>query len=212
MAFDTYANLQLEILAKLNRAGDTDAVARCVSWITLAENEIRASLNRLMARQGETRDPAFSIAAEYTALPAGFYRGRQILLTSVNPRVILDYVPPSVADSWDMYASANTPRLWTIQGGQLRVFPTPNTTYTATFTYWALPSLSGSQTSNWLLAAHPKLYFKAALCEAYDYYDDAENKQSAIADREMLLDKINLADSSDQQGTRLKVRVNGATP
>lgn len=213
MSFDTYANLQVEILAKLNRASDTDAVTRCPSWITLAEDEMRMALTRLMVRQGEVVDTAFSISSEYTALPTGFFRMRSNpVLTSNTPVKILDYVAPTVADRWDPYASANTPALWTIQQNKLRVFPPPNTTYTAKLTYFSLPSLSVSNTSNWLLTAHPKIYFKAALAEAYDYYDDAEARDTAQADRDRMLSAIYTSDGSDQQGTRLRMRPDGGTP
>lgn len=212
MSFDTYANLQAEILAKLVRANDTDAVTRAPSWITLAEDEMRLGLGRLKVRQGETVDSNFSIASEFTALPAGYFNTREILITSVSPNVQLKYAPPQVSNAWDPYASADTPKFWTIQGNQLRVYPAPNTTYTARFTYYALQNLSNTNTSNWLLAAHPKIYFKAALAEAYDYYDDAENRDAAMMDRERLLNALYTSDGSDQQGTTVQIRVHGACP
>ena len=213
MSFDTYANLQLEILAKLNRASDTDAVTRCPSWITLAEDEMRLALNRLLARQGETVNTAFTISSEYTALPSGFYRMRSNpVITSVNPKQVLDYTPPTVAEQWDPAMSAAKPTRWTIQGNQLRVSPAPDASYTATLAYFALPSLSVSNTSNWLLAAHPKIYFKAALAEAYDYYENYDAKNDAQADRDRLFDAIYTSDGVDQQGTRMRARPDGRTP
>jgi hypothetical protein len=212
MSFDTYANLQTEILAKLNRASDTDAVTRCVSWITLAEDEMRMALTRLMVRQGETKDAAFSISAEYTTLPTGFYRARNITITSVTPVINLEYLPPSEFDKLNPYADARRPKYYTIQGNQLRVSPTPDTTYTATFTYYALPSLSVSQTSNWLLAAHPKLYYVAALAEAYGYYDDGEKWMAAQADRDRILSAIYTSDGSDQQGVNMRIRLDNGNP
>lgn len=213
MAFDTYANLQLEVLAKLLRLQDTDAVTRVPSWITLAEDSLGTVFNRLMVRQGETVDSAFSISSEYTALPSGFFRMRSNpVLTSVSPVQVLDYVAPTVADLWDPYVNAGQPRLHTIQGNQLRVYPPPSTTYTAKLTYFALPPLSVSNASNWLLVAHPKLYYKATLAEAYDYYDDAAAREAAAAERDSMIAEIYATDGSDQQGTRMKVRVNGGTP
>lgn len=213
MSFDTYANLQVEILAKLNRASDTDAVTRCPSWIALAEDEMRMALTRLMVRQGEAVDNNYTITDEYTDLPSGFFRMRSNpVLTSVSPVQILDYVAPTVADKWDPYQSAAKPRLWTIQNNQLRVSPPPDASYTATLSYFSLPSLSASLSSNWLLAAHPKLYFKAALAEAYDYYDDDIARDAAQADRDRMLSAIYTSDGVDQQGTRLRIRVDGRTP
>lgn len=210
MSFDTYANLQSEILAKLNRASDTDAATRCVGWITLAEDEMRMALNRLMVRQGETRKTDYSISSETNTLPTDFIRMRSNpVLTSVTPVRTLDYMTPTQMDKLDPYAAADTPRVWTLQGNMLRVFPTPSTTFTATLNYYSLPSLSVSNTSNWMLVAHPKLYFKAALAEAYDYYDNAEDREAAAMERDRMLTAISIADSSDQQGTRLIIRTDG---
>jgi hypothetical protein len=213
MTFDTYANLQTEILAKLVRTADTDAIARCPSWITLAEDEMRMALSRLTVRQGELTNAAYSIAAEFNNLPTDFFRMRSNpLITSVSPDVSLNYVTPTQADLWDPNTNAGTPRFWTIQSNQLRVFPPPSTTFTASLRYFSLPSLSVSSTTNWLLTAHPKLYFKSALVEAYDYYDDAEAREMAQADRDRMLSAIYTSDGSDQQGTRMKIRVDNGTP
>lgn len=213
MAFDNYINFQEEILAKLNRLNDGEAVLRVPSWITLAENQLRMGLNKLMIRQGETNNQTFSIAAEYTALPTGFLRFRSPpRLTSVSPTASLEYVPPSVADNWDTSAPAGQPKLYTIQGNQLRVFPTPSTTYTATANYYALTPLSLSAPTNWLLTAHPLLYFRAVLAQAYDFYDDAENYTRAVGEREQMLSDISTADGSDQQGSRMRMKNDGGTP
>lgn len=212
MALDTYANLQTEILARLNRAGDSDAVTRCPTWITLAEDELRLALTRLMVRQGETNDTAFSIASEYTALPAGFFRFRAIKLQG-SPVRELNWIPPQVADRWDTTATrTGKPKDYTIQGNQLRVFPPPDTTYTATATYYALPSLGTSQATNWLLTAHPKVYYVASIAEAYGYYDNFDKQAQMEGIRDRVLSGIYTSDGSDQQGTSMRQRVDSSTP
>lgn len=212
MTFDNYTNLQVEILAKLNRAMDTDAVTRCPSWITLAEDEMRLALNRIVARQGETKDSAFAITTEYTTLPTGFFRMRANPVLNGSPVQVLDYTPPTVADRWDPFASAAKPKLWTIQNNQLRVSPPPDTSYTAVLSYFALPSLGVSQATNWMLTAHPKLYFKAALAEAYDYYENSTERDAAQADRDRMLSAVYTSDGVDQQGTRMRMRPDGCNP
>lgn len=210
MAFDTYTNLQAAILAYLRRSTDTVAILRCPDWISLAEDEIRLGLTRLLVRQGETVNQAFSIASEYTALPTGFYRYRSLFLQG-NPNTPMDYVPPQVAERWDV-TSADKPQEFTIQGNQLRVFPPPNITYTATFTYFTLPSLSTANQTNWLLTAHPKLYYRAALAEAFDYYQNEEKRSAFEMDRERLLNAVYTSDGSDQQGSAMRARVDNGTP
>ena len=211
MALDTYTNLQASILAWLNRVSDADAATRCPDWITLAEDEMRMALNRLMVRQGEVNNATFAINSEYTALPSGFYRFRSIKINS-TPIQPLEYVSPQLADRWDSLATPNLPRLYTIQNNQLRVFPPPDAAYTATITYYALPSLSVSNASNWMLAAHPKLYLKAALAEAYDYYENNDKFAQNTQERERMISALSTSDSSDQQGTAMRIRTDNGSP
>lgn len=211
MALDTYANLQTSILAWLNRASDADAIARCPDWITLAEDEMRMALNRLMVRQGEVNNATFAISTEYTALPAGFYRFRSIKINS-TPIQPLEYVSPQLADRWDNLATANLPRLYTIQNNQLRVFPPPDAAYTATITYYALPSLSVTNTTNWMLTAHPKLYLKAALAEAYDYYENGDKFTMNSTERDRMISALSTSDGSDQQGSAMRIRTDNGNP
>jgi hypothetical protein len=57
----------------------------------------------------------------------------------------------------------------------LEFIPTPDTTYDGELTYYAkIPSLSDSNTSNWLLAYAPDLYLYGALVEAEPYLKNDE--------------------------------------
>lgn len=207
----SYATLQTAILNWLGRSSDTDAVTRAPEWIQMAEDELRLNMNRLMLRQGETKDISFSISTEYTALPSGFIRQRYLRLEG-NPPQALDYINPQTIERFTLLTGqTGKPKVFTIQGNQVRVIPAPDATYSCTFGYWTLPSLSVTD-PNWLLTAHPKLYLKAALAEAYDYYADDENEQGSRMEVERLLDRLCTVDSSDAQGSALKMRVDGGTP
>jgi hypothetical protein len=211
MSFGTYSALQTEILARLNRAGDTDAVARAPSWVTLAEDEMRLALKRLNVRQGETVNNSFVISSAYTALPTDYLSLRNIKLNT-TPVTVLEWVAPQSIDRWDFTNTNSKPKYYTIQGNQIRVMPTPDASYTATLTYYGLTSLSVSNTSNWLLTAHPKLYFVASLAEAYDYYEDEIKRQAYMAERDRILNAIYTSDGSDNQGTNMVMRPSGSTP
>ena len=205
MPFDTYSALQTTILNRINRASDSEAITACPDWITLAEDEMRMALNRLTVRQGETTDPAFIISSEYTALPTGFYRPRALKLNT-DPIQFLDWVAPNAADRWDTGSAPSMPKYFTLQGGSLRVFPVPDAAYTATFTYYALPSLSVSNPTNWMLQAHPKLYLVAAVAEAAAHYENADLAQLYEAKRDDMLSRIYTSDGSDQQGSAMRMR------
>lgn len=210
MALATYADLQATVLGFINRASDADAIARCPDWITLAEDEMRMALNRLMVRQGETVNNAFAIASEYTTLPAGFYRMRVAPKLNLAYPAPLQYVAPSRMDN---YASgiANTPRFYTVEGNQLRVNPAPDIGYTATIDFYGLTPLSAGV--NWLYAAHPKLYLMATIAEAKFYYTDMDGYNAAQQDRDRMFSAIYTSDGSDQQAVGpLRIRTDTRNP
>jgi len=208
MPFDTYSALQTAILNRINRASDAEAASNCPDWITLAENEMRIALTKIMVRQGETVANSFSISSEYTALPTGFYRMRTIKLNT-NPIIQLEWETPAIMNRRDSSAGAGLPRYCTIEGNSLRVYPTPDMAYTATFSYYALPALSVSNTSNWMLANYPKLYLVAAVAEAAAHYENAEQAQLYELKRDQMLNAIYASDGADQQGVSLRMRTDG---
>jgi hypothetical protein len=211
VAFTSYGELQTAILKWLNRAGDTEAASACPDWIALAEDEMRMGMGRLHVRQGETVNEAFAITSAYTDLPSGFFGLRAIVIAGVSPRV-LEYMAPGTADTWPSLDTAGEPRYYTIQGNKIRVFPAPDGAYTANLTYYALPSLTGSNPTNWLLAAHPKLYLYASLAEAAAFFEDAEKAALYEAKREQLLNAIAASDSAFGFGSSMQIRVAGGAP
>ena len=65
------------------------------------------------------------------------------------------------------FAGNGVPRLYTIEGDNVRFWPTPDSNYSYVMAYWLKPeALSDSNTSNWLLAAAPDAYLYAALVAA----------------------------------------------
>jgi len=207
-----YATLQTSVLAWINRTNDADAVSVCPLWVQMAENELRMAMSRMMVRYGEVRDPAFSISSEYTNLPDGFIRARLLRLEGNTPRE-LEYMPPQAIERLTLLTSgADKPKIYTIQGNQLRVIPAPDTTYTATFTYYSLPSLSVSNTTNWLLTAYPLIYLFAVIAYAYDYYKDYAGKADKLADMSRLLTELEITEAQGAAASALRMRVDSSCP
>lgn len=212
MAITDYATLQTAVLNWLNRSADADAIARCPEWIQLAEDELRTSLATNALREGETNNQAFSLAAEYTALPAGFIRSRGLTIQG-QPDLPLDYVSPLTVDRYALLTGANgKPKKYTVQGNQLRLIPAPDATYTAVFSYQALASLSVSNTTNWLLTNYPKIYLFATLAEADRYYRDAEGGAADVALWNDLISKAFAAQGGSASGAALQMRPDNGSP
>jgi hypothetical protein len=169
MALDTFSGLKTTIADYLNRDDLTSAIP---SFITLAE----AKFNRkLRVRQMVKRANA-TLDTQYFAFPADFLQAKEFQLNT-NPITYLQYVTQNQGDygSATNYVAAGKPQFYTIIGTQIQVIPTPDTGYTGELTYYGkIPTLSDSNTSNWLLAYAPDLYLYGSLVEATPYLKDDE--------------------------------------
>jgi hypothetical protein len=213
MTIDTYANLQTAVLNWINRSGDSDAVSRCPEWITLAEGEIIAELSSKPLRQGETSNPAYTISSEYQALPSGFLRMRGNILISGSPNTYIEYDAPENINRRGLMNGVNgKPKIFTIQGNQFRFSPVPDSSYTATLNYQALPVLSSSNTTNWLLTAYPGIYLHAALAQADRYYRDVPGFQADDGIWRNLFANAFTADGPSANASSLQMRTDNGNP
>jgi hypothetical protein len=167
MALTTYNELKSSVADWLNR---TDLTAVVPDFISLAEAQIERTLR---TRQMIVRATA-SIDSEYSAVPADFLETKSIKLNT-NPVTPLQFESVDALDSMKgtMYLANGKPLYFGIVGGQIRVLPVPDSTYTAELTYYAkLSKLSSTNTTNWLLTQAPDVYLYGALMQAAPYLKD----------------------------------------
>lgn len=157
---------------------ETDGRAATASldrYIQSAEGEIRAFLYRNPVTPMRARTD-LSIDGEYVAAPTAIVRPITIEVTVDTKVLYLPYVSPenlSKMQGKDTYSTA--PYAFTRIGNELRFFPTPEATYSAVLHYYeALPPLSGSNASTWLLEEFPNVYQAGALYYAYRDMPDIE--------------------------------------
>lgn len=171
MALANYADLKNAVAEWLARPGDGTLTPSIPDFIRLAETRIHRDL-RLRAM--ETRDPAFAIAAAYTALPTGFLELRSVRLNA-SPARPLALMAPEQIDAIHAGSIAGAPRVYAVLGDQLRVAPAPNGGTTLDLVYWKrFEALSDSQPANWLLTNAPDVYLYATLIEAAAFIGDDE--------------------------------------
>src|SRR5690606_15800267 len=93
-------------------------------------------------------------------------------------------------------SQTGTPAHFAIEGQAILFGPAPSSSLTIKGTYWqAIPPLSGSATSNWLLLRHPLLYLCGALAEAFAFHMDEAREGKWMARRDRLIEDINRAGS-----------------
>ena len=167
MALTTYNELKSSVADWLNR---TDLTAVVPDFISLAEAQIERTLR---TRQMIVRATA-AIDTEYSAVPADFLETKSIKLNT-NPVTALAFESIDAMDLMKStrYLSPGKPQYFSIVGGQIRVLPVPDNSYTAELTYYAkLTKLSSTVASNWLLASSPDVYLYGSLMQASPYLKD----------------------------------------
>ena len=185
MALDgTYAGLTASILAWMNRtdlAGDpvNDAV-------TIGE----ARLNRLLRHRLMLTSATLVASSALTALPADFL---QALVVTLDTGQQLDAATPqAIADAvFENGPGTPPPRLYTVLGAQLQLYPAPTAATNVELVYYA--RLAPAATAgNWLLSGYPDLYLSAGLYGALTYtQDDRAQAFDALLQRQIA--ELNIA-------------------
>ena len=189
MALTTYAELKTSIGDWLNRSDLTSVIP---DFISLAEAQIERTLR---ARQMIVRANA-SFDAQYGAVPADILETKSLKLTSTNPQTPLEFLSIDALDQKAAeYTASGKPKFFGVVGGQLRIVPTPDATYTTELTYYAkLSKLSNTNTSNWLLSSSPDIYLYGALLQAAPYLQDDARIQTWATLYERALNDLQTAD------------------
>jgi len=171
VSITTYAELQAAISNWLNRS-DLDAVIP--DFIALTEADMDRKVRHWRMEERATAD----IDARYTQLPSGFLEAVRFHL-DVDERSI-DLVTPVYMQKQRNGNNDATgrPRYYSIIGGQIEVWPTPDGTYSGELYYYARTApLTDSNTSNWILQYFPDAYLYGALMHAAPYLVDDQRTQ-----------------------------------
>jgi hypothetical protein len=189
MALTTYTELKTSLADWLNRS---DLTAVIPDFISLAEAQIE---RKLRTRQMIVRATA-TIDTEYGAVPGDFLETKSLKLNT-NPVTSLQFETVDALDVMKAtrYLSSGKPQYFSIVGGQIRVLPVPDGSYTGELTYYAkLTKLSSTNASNWLLAQAPDVYLYGALLQAAPYLQDDARIQVWSGLYQAGLDELQIAD------------------
>jgi hypothetical protein len=203
MALTTYSELKTSIGDWLNRADLTNVIP---DFISLAEAQIERTLR---TRQMIVRANA-SFSAEYGAVPADFLETKSLKLTNTNPITPLQFQTVDVMDNIaSQRVASGRPQYFSIVGGQIRLLPVPDSTYTTELIYYAkLSKLSSTTTTNWLLTQAPDVYLYGALLQAAPYLQDDARIQVWVSLYERGLQDLQVADDRGAtSGGSLKAKV-----
>lgn len=200
MSFLTYSGLKSAVADWMDR---TDLTSRMADFVQLGE----ARLNRILRTQDQITVATLTASSEYANLPSDWAQTSR-LNYSGNPLDKLTFLAvDSFEDERANYPAGGKPKYYTIVGRRARFLPVPDTSYSLTHIYWAsIPALSDSNTSNWLLTAHPDIYLNATLYFAQRFVRDAEGMNEADADLVRAIGELGVSDDRSKMPTTPRMR------
>ena len=186
----TYAELKTAIADFINR---DDLTSYLDNFIALAEARIVRDLKTSELQVTTT----MTVDAQTETLPTDFAGMIRAHLGGSYPT--LDYMEPDQFHSIYATGTNGRPIAYTIEGSSILFSPTPDDSYTLTYTYFAKPDIK-TDTTNRLLTIYPDVYLFACLMEAADFVHDTEAMTKYAARYQQSVDSVN---GSDQYKGRL---------
>jgi hypothetical protein len=196
MSISTYTELKTAVANFLAR---DDLTSQIPNFIQLAESR--------MSRELETRDQEKRATAtltsgdEYIALPTDLREVRSVALTT-DPKTVLTYYSPTSLDSTYSSGGSGKPLGFSIVGGEMKLRPIPDSSYTAEIIYvGGLSALSDSNLTNVVLTRHPDAYLYGALAESYAFLLDETRAAQYMQRFSMAIDEIKVDEQRAHYGT-----------
>jgi len=204
MALTTYDELKASIADTLNR---DDLTAQIPDFITMAETQINRD-----ARHWRMEDRVIAtVDSQYTALPANFVEPIRITIPA-NESHILELMGPLELAKIRQENSDTTgrPQYYAIVDGAFEVYPTPDADYVLELVYYeAIPHMSSSLQSNWVLEHNPDAILYGSLLHSAPYLQEDNRVQVWGALYQAAISAINFEGErarSSGSGRRIKIR------
>ena len=202
MAISTYAELKSAIADFLNRDDLTSAIP---NFVSLAEADMNRRIRHWRMEQRSTA----SIDGRYTALPSGYLEAIRFHLDADERPIEIEN--PSNMQKHRMRNADVTgaPRYYSVTGGEIEVWPTPDMSYTGELCYYArLDPLSDVAPSNWVLQYFPDTYLYGSLVHSAPYLSDDQRAALWASLYQQAVDGINNnSESAKYSGSGLRMRV-----
>jgi hypothetical protein len=191
----SYATLKTTVADFLNRDDLTSAIP---TFIRLAESRIDRDLRHWRMEKRSVAE----LDTQYSAIPADFLQPIRLQLTGGSTGEVS---PISTAQMLqlrgDREDQTGRPVHYALTAGGIELFPTPDETYNASLVYYArVPSLSDSNTTNWLLTEAPDVYLYGALVHSAPYLKDDARIQVWEALHAQGIDRLNTSSGEAKYG------------
>lgn len=199
-AFDTYADLQASVATWLMR---DDLTANIPAFITLCGSR---NNRRIRVREMVTLATLTPVSGACT-LPTDYVEALRVS-ASTDPVSVL--TPISLDMAQDQFNVSGYPTHYVIQGSTLTAYPTSDSSIVLTY-FAAIPALSDSITTNWLLTKAPEIYLYGTLIESAPFMEDDNRLATWLSLYKNAVDDLQAADTRALWGKAV-ARIRGSTP
>jgi hypothetical protein len=203
MALSTYTEL---IASVANWAHRSDLTALMLDFVTMAEARISRDLR--LRKQITSTTLTTTGGVRSVALPADWLEFENLSLSAGGTSRALVYVPVEHIDVKYDSAFTGMPAVYTIEGENILLAPTPDAAYNIGCMYFArFPSVITAD-SNWLLTNHPNIYLFSTLAEVFHYIQNPDQIQIFTARYNEGLQQLqDQDDRATHSGSSLRVKV-----
>jgi len=196
VALANYTYLKASVADFLNRSDLTSVIP---DFITMAEADFNRTL-RVREMSIRTRAP---IDSQYVKLPADFLGMRNIDLLT-DPVTPMTYKNLQNLDAHRAGDMTGKPIYYSIVQNNIEFAPAPDGDYTIEIVYYQkVPALSSNSTS-WLLSAHPDAYLYGTLQHSAPYLQHDERVGIWAGKYQQIIEQITTSDE--------KAKFSGSTP
>lgn len=169
MSITTYAELLTAAQNWMDRTDSSFATGRLPECVAMFE----AFINRKIKSRDMHATTTFTTVSGAATLPSDLIQIISVTWTG-SPVTPLEELED--ADFQAKYGdlSTGTPSAYSVVGSTITIAAVDDTTTYKLKYYQKVPALSNTNTTNWLLAAHPDLYLFGVLTEAEAFTEDAD--------------------------------------
>lgn len=204
MAVTTYAELKTAIGVELDR---TDLASYTGDFVKFAEGQ----LNRDLRHRKMVTSTDLTPASNVCTLPTDYLNYIRVVELGAIRRE-LEFITPSVADQMYPTRPAGLASHFMIVGDSLTALPLSSNDIELTYRQ-KIPTLSDSNTSNWLLATHPELYLRASVMQGLMFINETSSTRfsSTVQFVQKMIEELN-SESEMAQYAHAAIYMSGPTP
>lgn len=208
MTIATYSDLQQAVADNLAR---TDLTAFIPDFVTMAENWLNygsENVPPLRVKEMESITTLTPVSGA-AALPSGFLEWLRVAEATSSKRT-LEYITPNEGKRLYPTDVAGLGERFTIIGTSIYTFPLVQNTINLIY-YQAIPALSDTNTTNWLLTKSPGIYLRATLVQANDFIKNTAEMTTQAQLASALIAGLNRSDMLGKY-SRAGLTIRGVAP